>query len=246
MFLWSRGNIFSVCVQLHFKMSTCKDQIKIKWKAIVLKLNSAGLGFVFYTMPSTLLSAPSWSLWQMAETRHCVRVCVWHLRFLSLYLRVYWHDVKQKKKVIHHFNTIFLSKLQGVMTGEVNKKTFAATTQPAKQGKEEVKNRKHRWRNLGQEKSVTFQTFSPLPWNYAKTIFLPFHTDCSSNSTWYFVRIQVICLSQLFPTPTLPDDKGTEYLNGWAHGPRFCVIVKALNISTSCWCCLHFVALNFG
>lgn len=150
-----------------------------------------------------------------------------------------------KKKVIHHFNTIFLSKLQGVMTGEVNKKTFAATTQPAKQGKEEVKNRKHRWRNLGQKKSVTFQTFSPLPWNYAKTIFLPFHTDCSSNSTWYFVWIQIICLSQLFPTPTRPDDKGTEYSNGWAHGPKFCVIVKAFNIATSCWCCLHFVALHF-
>lgn len=67
-----------------------------------------GLGLFFYTMPSTLLSAPSWSLWQMAETRHCVRVCVWHLRFLSLYLRVCWHNVKQKKK-LYTILTLFFS-----------------------------------------------------------------------------------------------------------------------------------------
>lgn len=105
-----------------------------------MKLNSAGLGFVFYTMPSTLLSAPSWSLWQMVETRHCVRVYVWHLRFLSLYLRVYWCNVKQKK-VTHHFNTIFLSKLQGVMTVEVNKKKKRLRLQHSQRSKEKRKSR---------------------------------------------------------------------------------------------------------
>lgn len=131
-------------------------------------------------------STPSLSPWQMAETRQCVHVCecVWHLRFSHSICSCRPQVLVQCWTIIYCI--LFLCNLQGVMTTQCTKSYSGWQHSQGGQGNEGSID-EGVW---GKKQSVCLQTFSPLPWNNSKSIFLSIHTYFSSNSTWDFVQIQ--------------------------------------------------------